>query len=64
VFYPDKSPTQQIGIVPDIPVTPTIEGVRAGRDEVLERAVKEILNDEVSQDALIEMTRIPHAPMH
>jgi hypothetical protein len=64
VFYPDKSPTQQVGIVPDIPVTPTIEGVRAGRDEVLERAVKEILNDEVSQDALIEMTRIPHAPMH
>ena len=64
VFYPDKTPTQQIGIVPDIVAMPTIAGVRAGRDEVLERAVKEIMEDEVSQDVLLEMTRIPHAPMH
>ena len=26
VFYPDKTPTQQVGIVPDIVVRPTIEG--------------------------------------
>jgi C-terminal processing protease CtpA/Prc len=64
VFYPDKAPTQQIGIVPDIVAMPTIAGVRAGRDEVMERAVKEIMEDEVSQDVLQEMTRIPHAPMH
>jgi hypothetical protein len=38
VFYPDHRPTQRVGIVPDIVVTPTIEGIRAGRDEVLERA--------------------------
>jgi hypothetical protein len=43
VFYPDKSPTQQIGIVPDLEVRPTIAGIRAGRDEVLEAAIERIL---------------------
>jgi C-terminal processing protease CtpA/Prc len=43
VFYPDRSPTQRVGIVPDIVVTPTIAGIRAGRDEVLERAIREIV---------------------
>lgn len=38
-FYADKTPTQRIGIVPDIVVAPTIDGIRAGRDEVLETAV-------------------------
>ena len=38
VFYPDKTPTQQVGIVPNIAVRPTIDGIRAGRDEVLEAA--------------------------
>src|SRR5678815_1747151 len=42
VFYPDKKPTQRIGIVPDIEVKPTIEGIRAGRDELLEEALKVI----------------------
>jgi len=44
VFYPDKSPTQRIGIVPDIFVMPTAAGIRQGRDEVLERALAEILD--------------------
>ena len=43
VFYPDKRPTQRIGIVPDIEVLPTVEGIRMGRDEVLEAAVKQIV---------------------
>jgi hypothetical protein len=47
VFYPDGRPTQRIGIVPDIVVTPTREGVLAGRDEVLERALREILGPEL-----------------
>lgn len=42
VFYPDGSPTQRIGIVPDVVVSPTIEGIRSGRDEVLEAALREI----------------------
>jgi hypothetical protein len=43
VFYPDKRPTQRIGIVPDIVVRPAITGIRAVRDEVLESAVQYIL---------------------
>ena len=39
VFYPDKSPTQQIGIVPDFEVRPTVAGIREGRDEVLDAAL-------------------------
>lgn len=42
VFYPDKRPTQRIGIVPDIEVIPTIHGIRTGLDEVLETAIVEI----------------------
>ena len=39
VFYPDFTETQRIGIVPDIEVHPTIAGIRAGRDELLEAAL-------------------------
>ncbi len=38
-FYPDHRPTQRVGIVPDIEVHPTIEGIRQGKDEVLEAAI-------------------------
>ncbi len=47
VFYPDKKPTQRIGIVPDIVATPTIAGLRAGRDEVLEAGIREIVGKTV-----------------
>ena len=40
VFYPDGRETQRVGIVPDIPVTPTIKGMAEGRDEILERAIE------------------------
>jgi C-terminal processing protease CtpA/Prc len=42
VFYPDKRPTQRVGILPDIEVRPTLDGIRAGRDEVLEEAIRQI----------------------
>jgi C-terminal processing protease CtpA/Prc len=42
VYYPDGRPTQRLGIVPDIVVRPTVAGVRAGKDEVLERALEYI----------------------
>jgi C-terminal processing protease CtpA/Prc len=53
VFYPDKRPTQRIGIIPNIEVKPTIAGIRAGRDEVLEEAVRQILGPDAPA-ALIE----------
>jgi C-terminal processing protease CtpA/Prc len=39
VHHPDGRPLQRTGLTPDIPVKPTLRGVRAGRDEVLERAL-------------------------
>jgi C-terminal processing protease CtpA/Prc len=43
VFYPDRTPTQRIGIIPDLHVQPTIAGIRSGRDEVLEAGVSRAL---------------------
>jgi peptidase S41-like protein len=57
VFYPDKTPTQRIGIVPDVVVRPTITGIRAGRDEVLEEALRQILGRETPADRIRQMAR-------
>lgn len=35
----DRAPLQRVGLQPDLPVEPTIAGVRAGKDEVLEAAL-------------------------
>lgn len=43
VYYPDGRETQRIGIVPDVEVKPTVQGIRERRDEVLEKAI-EIIN--------------------
>jgi C-terminal processing protease CtpA/Prc len=40
VRWPDGRQLQRTGLHPDIEVAPTIEGIRSGRDEVLERAVR------------------------
>ena len=39
VRHVDGRQLQRIGLVPDVRVEPTVEGIRAGRDEVLERAL-------------------------
>ena len=46
IYYPDGRETQRIGIVPDIEVKPTIQGIREGRDELLEKAVEIIRKNE------------------
>ncbi len=46
VFYPDGTPTQRVGIVPDLVVYPTPQGIRDGRDEVLEAGVSFALGRE------------------
>jgi C-terminal processing protease CtpA/Prc len=40
VRWPDGRQLQRVGLQPDVEVHPTIEGIRAGRDEVLEKAVE------------------------
>ena len=39
ILYPDGRETQRVGIVPDVEVKRTVEGIRQGRDELLEAAV-------------------------
>jgi C-terminal processing protease CtpA/Prc len=52
VFYPDKRATQRVGIVPDVEVRPTIAGILAGRDEVLEEALRQILGRQTPADQI------------
>ncbi len=59
VFYPDKTPTQRVGIVPDIVVNPTIEGIREGRDEVLEAAIRHILGSDVDEEMIRRVAEGP-----
>jgi C-terminal processing protease CtpA/Prc len=40
IFYPDGTKTQRTGIKIDKIVKPTVEGIKAGKDELLEEAVK------------------------
>lgn len=44
IYYPDGRETQRVGIIPDIEVKPTIQGVKEGRDELLEKAIELINN--------------------
>ena len=47
VFYPDKQPTQRIGIIPDFVVRPSIADIRAGDDPVLDKAIRLIVGPKV-----------------
>ncbi|MBN2466166.1 hypothetical protein JXD38_11150 [candidate division WOR-3 bacterium] len=40
VKFGDGRPFQNIGVVPEVPAAPTVEGVRAGRDELLEKGLE------------------------
>ncbi len=40
IYYPDGKTAQRIGIVPDIIVKATIEGIRLKKDEVLDKAIE------------------------
>jgi C-terminal processing protease CtpA/Prc len=39
-IYPDGKSFMRLGYQPDISIRPTIKGIQAGKDEVLERAIK------------------------
>ncbi len=43
VLTPEGEQTQRVGLQPDVVCTPTVEGIAAGRDELLEKAV-ELIN--------------------
>jgi len=48
VRHADGRQLQRVGLVPDVLVAPTIQGLRNGKDEVLDRAVEE-LNKELAE---------------
>lgn len=45
VYYPNGKVTQRVGIVPDVIVKPSIQGIREKKDEVLDKAIKLILEN-------------------
>jgi hypothetical protein len=47
--------TQRIGMVPDVVLNPTITGIRAGRDEVLEEVLRQIPGGRVTVPAMQKM---------
>ena len=57
VFYPNKKPTQRVGIIPDIVARPTIDGIRNGRDEVVEAALRHILGPGTPASEIERMAR-------
>jgi len=57
VFYPDKKPTQRVGIIADIEAKPTVQGIRSGRDEVLEAALRHILGPGVPAAVIEQMAK-------
>jgi hypothetical protein len=44
-----------VGIVPDVDVKPTVAGVVAGQDELLEEAIKRILGPEATPEIIRKM---------
>ena len=48
VYNPDGTETQRIGIIPDIEIKPTIKGIRAGKDELVEKAIELINADKIT----------------
>jgi len=39
VYYPSGKETQRVGIVPDFKVKLTVNGIKEGKDEILEKAI-------------------------
>ena len=62
VYYPDGTPTQGIGIVPDLEVRPSIAGIRAARDELLEAAVLRVLGRAITAEELRALATPDHGP--
>jgi Peptidase family S41 len=57
IFYPDRKPTQRVGIIPDVEVKPTIAGILSGQDELLEEAIKRILGADATPERIAQMLR-------
>jgi C-terminal processing protease CtpA/Prc len=50
IRHADGRQLQGVGIAPDVTVAPTVDGIRAGRDEVLERALELLREEPLARD--------------
>ncbi|MES2390560.1 MAG: S41 family peptidase [Acidobacteriota bacterium] len=57
VYTPQGQSTQQVGIARDVEAVPTADGIAAGRDEVLEVGIRQILGGAASQADVEKMAR-------
>ena len=57
VYYPDKAPTQRVGVRIDVKAKPSLNGIRTGRDEVLEVGIRQIIGDGASAEMIEKMAR-------
>jgi len=60
VYYPDTTTAQRVGVRIDSIVTPTIEGIRRGKDEVLEAAFDCLTSLQNEVTAIPEFTLYPN----
>jgi C-terminal processing protease CtpA/Prc len=62
VYYPDGKTTQGVGLVPDVLVAPSHEGVHDCRDEVLEAAVLYLAGTSTPKEKSVSVCRTLDAP--
>ena len=43
IYTPEGGQTQRCGLRPDVECYPTLEGVRGGKDELIEKAIEVIV---------------------
>ena len=60
IFYPDTTTAQRVGVRIDSIVTPTIEGIRKGKDEVLEAALDCLINSSTETNINQELNVFPN----
>ena len=63
VFTHDGKQTQQVGIARDIEAIPTAAGIAAGRDEVLEAALRALLGNDVPDSEIQRMAQRDSTPI-
>ena len=57
VFYPDRQPTQRVGIRIDVHAEPTVQSFTLGRDEVLEEGIRQILGPATPEGEILRLSR-------
>ena len=57
VYYPDKKPTQRVGIEPDVVARATISGIGRGEDEVLAAALRQIIRGAGAEKKIANLSK-------